>query len=111
MEITHSFKPSLLLPIVLGLLLKVFLESRIGFLKQYVYFNTPLMDMRTLFEAISNYRISGNVEGQKQEYFLDHNAIYQPLLIVKMFHHLYLHFGVNGIKAFLFVIDTLMVWT
>lgn len=84
--ITHShlFKPSLIIAILAGLLVKIFLEPRIGFLKQYVYFNTPLMDLRTLFEAINNYKISAN--SKVQEYFLDHNAIYQPLLIVKMYH-------------------------
>jgi hypothetical protein len=68
MEKEFKFKVSLIPLIILGVLFRIILESRVGFLKHYVYFNTPLMDLRQLFEAINNYKITGS-------YFIDHNAI------------------------------------
>lgn len=42
--------------ILLSMAIKIFiLEPRVSFLKHYPYFNTPLIDLRQVFEAISNY--------------------------------------------------------
>lgn len=68
MEAKTSSNYTTLAMILVGLAVRVALESRVGFLKHYPYFSTPLTDVRQLFEAISNFELSG-------EYFLDHNAI------------------------------------
>ena len=91
--------------IVLSVVLKALvLEPRVGFLRHYPYFNTPLIDMRQVLEAITNFKISGT-------YFLDPNAINQPLLLVKLYHLLYELGGgtIVYIKAFLFLLDAVTV--
>ena len=92
--------------IALGLRLRILLETRLGFLKHYTYFNTPLIDIRQLFESISNYRITGT------SYFIDENAINQPLALVRLYHLLSSLGGSSpllGIKAFLFLCDFLTI--
>jgi GPI transamidase subunit PIG-U len=90
--------------IFIGFVIRIVLEQRLSFLKHYPYFNTPLIDLRQLLEAFNNYRVSGGTE-----YFLDHNAINQPLALVKLYHLIFLNTGVNGIKAFLFACDLISV--
>lgn len=41
--------------IILGLAVRLVLETRVGFLKHYPYFNTPLIDLRSLFEVLNNH--------------------------------------------------------
>jgi hypothetical protein len=82
--------------------MRVVLERRLAFLKHYPYFNTPLIDIRQLLEAINNFKVSGT-------YFLDKNAINQPLALVKLYHALYDTYGMNGIKWFLFLCDFISV--
>lgn len=84
--------------------MRVILERRLGFLKHYPYFNTPLIDIRQLLEAINNFKVSGT-------YFLDKNAINQPLALVKIYHTLYDSYGMSGIKWFLFSCDFISVLT
>jgi hypothetical protein len=90
--------------IFIGLVIRIVLEQRLSFLKHYPYFNTPLIDLRQLLEAFNNYRVSGGTE-----YFLDQNAINQPLALVKLYHLIFESAGVNGIKAFLFACDLISV--
>ena len=80
------------------------LEPRVGFLRHYPYFNTPLIDMRQVLEAIQNFKISGT-------YFLDLNAVNQPWHVVRLYHSLFDMAGgsIVGIKALLFALDALTV--
>jgi len=94
----------LVLCLVIGFIMRVILERRLGFLKHYPYFNTPLIDIRQLLEAINNFKVSGT-------YFLDKNAINQPLALVKIYHTLYDTYGMSGIKWFLFICDFISVLT
>ena len=94
----------LVLCLVIGFIMRVILERRLGFLKHYPYFNTPLIDIRQLLEAINNFKVSGT-------YFLDKNAINQPLASVKIYHTLYDYYGMSGIKWFLFSCDFISVVT
>lgn len=105
MEIKSKQSPFLLFVLILiGFVVRVILERRLTFLKHYPYFNTPLIDLRQLLEAINNYKISGT-------YFLDQNAINQPLVLVKLYHVLYDTYGLIGIKGFLFLCDLVAVVT
>ena len=88
--------------IALSFVIKLVLERRLGFLKHYPYFNTPLIDLRQLLEAISNHKLTG-------AYFIDENAINQPLLLVRLYHLLFSTLGVFGIKALLFGCDLVTV--
>ncbi len=94
----------LILCLVIGFIMRVILERRLGFLKHYPYFNTPLIDIRQLLEAINNFKVSGT-------YFLDKNAINQPLALVKIYHTLYDYYEKSGIKWFLFTCDFISVVT
>jgi hypothetical protein len=93
-----------ILCLIIGLIIRVILERRLAFLKHYPYFNTPLIDIRQLLEAINNFKVSGT-------YFLDNNAINQPLALVKLLHMLYDFYGMTGIKSFLFFCDFISVLT
>ena len=86
-----------------GIICRIILESRVGFLKHYVYFNTPLTDLRNLFEVFNNQKLTGT-------YFQDHNAINQPLLIVRFYHMISDSFGLPGLKLALLAVDTLTVF-
>ena len=58
-----------LLPLLaVGLVLRLLLENYSDKLTHYVYFNTPLIDKRILFECFNNFKMSG-------QYFLDVNSI------------------------------------
>lgn len=99
---------------LVGLAVRVILEPRVGFLKHYPYFNTPLIDIRQLFETFNNYELTKANEfsvPSRTPYFIDKNAINQPLAIVQLYHFLYTFAGNNviGIKAFLFFYDFLTV--
>ena len=88
--------------IAVSFVIKLVLERRLGFLKHYPYFNTPLIDLRQLLEAISNHKLTG-------AYFIDENALNQPLLLVRLYHLLFSSLGVFGIKALLFGCDLVTV--
>ena len=93
-----------LIPLMaLGFALRLLLENYSDKLTHYVYFNTPLIDLRQLFECFNNFKMSGR-------YFLDLNSINQSILVVKVYHILYDLFGNVGIRAALFTLDLITVF-
>lgn len=81
--------------------MRIILERRLGFLTHYPYFNTPLTDTRPLLEAINNHYLTNG-----KSYFLDTNAINQPLCLIRLYHSLYsLTHSDTPIHFFLFACD------
>ncbi|CDW83503.1 phospholipase carboxylesterase family protein [Stylonychia lemnae] len=95
-----------LILIAIGFIIRQLLFERIDSLKRYVYFRTPLNDIRQLRDCFVNNELSGT-------YFLDKNSINQPLLLVKFYDKLNNLGGKDDsltyIKLFLSLVDILAV--
>eukprot|EP00347_Sterkiella_histriomuscorum_P001450 403371991 len=86
---TNQFSNLKLFVILLfGVIVRQALYTRVEPIKRFVFFNTPLIDIRQLKDCFTNYKISGS-------YILDQNSINQPLLLIKFYHFLYENLGQN----------------